>query len=630
MATLSTGFVTVSDNGTTNLNLSSYTNLESARIRWRDRSLKIEQDSSLVQGSKSGYSPLLVTINPSPVPYGWSFKKISLTSFLTNKDASPQNLEVWAGYDPSHKNINTGSAISYNGTISEVYIETNTFRSSMLGVGDVNPESGASVSLLVGAVTTYWKYLNAGSPQTVINGQTTQYSGTIPTGQMTEWQSLKGLRAGQNNSIRHDLLYANSVDVEIEYTVSLSPSVETQEATDISYTVGTINGIVNNEGFETAHAYFEYGETQEFGTVIDIGEVIEGVPFEHEITGLGYSKTIYYRSYATNSDGTGYGDTLSFTTLYPSLEAPTREDPTSGEKITDRRPYFIFTLTENTNNDATKYHARIRFSEYVNMQNATIFESSSSQVGWEYWNGSTWVAFQSNGVDPNTKVRFRTSSNLSYITYYWDCASSDITQYGYNSMPWNFRIMLSADSLYLLVINSVEYNIYSLIVKETANGQIGQIEFEVNNNNGATNTAIAYGDDVNVAINDVFGNSEEYKGKVRTKSIQNYALKITAITGSGILAERRIKEDYANQDIGLTIKDIIDDYCDPLTSTNINTSTGISAPITAKDKTPLTVLEELRRQYGIMYFVDKDWDMHTYLPSDISNAFTTIKHGEGI
>jgi hypothetical protein len=135
---------------------------------------------------------------------------------------------------------------------------------------------------------------------------------------------------------------------------------------------------------------------------------------------------------------------------------------------------------------------------------------------------------------------------------------------------------------------------------------------------------------VQLAVNDAYGNAEEYRGIIRSKTPKNYALNVSAITGSGILAERRVKEDYTSQDIGLIVKDIIDTYCDPLTSTGVDTSIGISAPVTAMDKSPLSVLEELRRQHGVMYFIDKDWDAQLYLPSAISAAYVKIYNGGGV
>ena len=624
--TITTGFQLVTSGGTTQIDLSNYTSIESARIRWKGKKLYTESSSSR-SNSVNWYTDLISNWDVPSVPFGWNFKEIFISTTVTNNtgDTIP-DLFVSAGVPGGIGNATTHSNVEPNESRQAIYTHTSGYSSETLHAAYSNPKDLA-VRMVCNSILRYWKYIYTRDPSVEIGGISTTYIGTLLDGVDSDWVPLTGLTVGQINTIKHSMLGTSIADVEIEYTVSTAPTIQTQPATNVSFSTAKINGVVSNEGAGTAHAYFEYGETQAFGTVIDIGTVEEDIFFSHDITGLDNSKTIYFRAYATNIDGTSYGATLSFTTLYPTLEAPTRQEPLTGARLSNRRPYFVMDLVENTDNIATKYHARIRFSDFSNIQDATVHESLTSQTGWELWNGTDWIAFPSIGVDPNSKVRFRPINNLNFATYYWDAASYDGLIYGHDLASASVRIMLSADGLYLLAINSVEYKAYSLSVLEASNGQIGEIQFELNNHNGLHNANINYGDTVNLAVKDAFGNSEEYLGKVRMKSIMDYALTITAIMGSGILSERRIKENYDSQDIGQTIKDIIDTYCSPLTTANVNIATGILAPITATDKTPLTILEELRSQYGIMYYADKDWDMHVYLPCEISEAFITVRHG---
>ncbi len=112
-------------------------------------------------------------------------------------------------------------------------------------------------------------------------------------------------------------------------------------------------------------------------------------------------------------------------------------------------------------------------------------------------------------------------------------------------------------------------------------------------------------------------NIETYRGYVREITPNNRYVNITAITGDGILGERRIKEDYPEQDIGLTAKSIIEDYCQPLTTENINTNTGIKSAVNANLKTPIRVFEDLRRNYNIIFWVDNEWDFNFIIPGEI-------------
>ncbi len=140
---------------------------------------------------------------------------------------------------------------------------------------------------------------------------------------------------------------------------------------------------------------------------------------------------------------------------------------------------------------------------------------------------------------------------------------------------------------------------------------------------------VNYGDDVYLLVNDANGKTKVYKGIVKDRSPQNRRLSVSASLGDSILSERIIKEDYDEQDIGLTAKQIIDTYCAPLTSTNINTNTGITAPIKADGKKPLTIFEKLRREYGIYYYVSFDWDVHLYLKDEIEASDFESVYGRG-
>lgn len=131
---------------------------------------------------------------------------------------------------------------------------------------------------------------------------------------------------------------------------------------------------------------------------------------------------------------------------------------------------------------------------------------------------------------------------------------------------------------------------------------------------------VEFGSEVYLLVNDGNGNAGIYRGLVRKRNPEDRLLKIKAILGDGILSERIIKEDYESQDIGLTVKDFIEEYCSPLTAENVNTNTGIEAPVKASGRKALQVLESIRREHGIFYFVDFTWDFHLYSPDEITSS----------
>ncbi|MBQ2574308.1 MAG: hypothetical protein II575_08810 [Bacteroidales bacterium] len=94
----------------------------------------------------------------------------------------------------------------------------------------------------------------------------------------------------------------------------INPVVVTSSAYEIGSTYATLNGVIVNQGASDIIEYgFEYGTdtenlTENITSTDDIAE------FSATITGLTPNTTYYYRAYATNSDGTGYGEIKSFRT----------------------------------------------------------------------------------------------------------------------------------------------------------------------------------------------------------------------------------------------------------------------------------------------------------------------------
>lgn len=97
----------------------------------------------------------------------------------------------------------------------------------------------------------------------------------------------------------------------------LAPTLTTDAATNIAMTKATLNGTITDTGGENPTVRgFEWGTSTGVYTE-DWHEngSFSAEAFTTDITGLSYSTTYYYRSYATNTAGTGYGSEVSFTTL---------------------------------------------------------------------------------------------------------------------------------------------------------------------------------------------------------------------------------------------------------------------------------------------------------------------------
>ncbi|MBR5984560.1 MAG: hypothetical protein IK025_12685, partial [Bacteroidales bacterium] len=105
-----------------------------------------------------------------------------------------------------------------------------------------------------------------------------------------------------------------SQTITLNFTHYSQPRVETLSATNITATGATLKGNVTSNGEATVTARgFMYGTSAD-----NLSQSVESGngtgSYTRVLTGLSASTTYYYKAYATNVAGTGYGDVMTFTT----------------------------------------------------------------------------------------------------------------------------------------------------------------------------------------------------------------------------------------------------------------------------------------------------------------------------
>ena len=94
-----------------------------------------------------------------------------------------------------------------------------------------------------------------------------------------------------------------------------SPSVTTNDATNVIAHSAIPNGILDNDGGEACACGFQWGETIAYGNTTPTQSRTTGQTFAQTIVGLDPNKTYHFRAFATNSAGTSYGSDRTFSTL---------------------------------------------------------------------------------------------------------------------------------------------------------------------------------------------------------------------------------------------------------------------------------------------------------------------------
>lgn len=103
-----------------------------------------------------------------------------------------------------------------------------------------------------------------------------------------------------------------------EESKNIAPSVTTNEVSDITHSSAIINGNITSDGGPGITARGFVWNNSPNPTLSNFNSVDENKTtgaFNLTITGLIAQTVYYYRAYATNSEGTAYGNEASFTTL---------------------------------------------------------------------------------------------------------------------------------------------------------------------------------------------------------------------------------------------------------------------------------------------------------------------------
>ena len=119
--------------------------------------------------------------------------------------------------------------------------------------------------------------------------------------------------------------YGNDVRFETAYTI---PTVTTNDASNITFTTATSGGNVLLQGGEDVTAKGVCWNTTGTPTIID-SHTTDGAglgSYTSNMTGLTANTTYYVRAYATNIEGTAYGNETSFKTLFPDCGTVTDAD----------------------------------------------------------------------------------------------------------------------------------------------------------------------------------------------------------------------------------------------------------------------------------------------------------------
>ncbi len=186
-------------------------------------------------------------------------------------------------------------------------------------------EIGTGSAVLNGSVTDngggeiseygfYWGTTD--NPTTILKVGTTDISGSFSTtlGDLDE-ETTYYYKAYAVNSKGTCYGEVKSFKTNKSEPVVVEPVVETGDATEIGTGSAVLNGnITDNGNGEISEYGFYCGTSEEPGTKVIAGESDLSGSYTYDLGDLAEETTYYYKAYAVNSAGTGYGEVKSFTT----------------------------------------------------------------------------------------------------------------------------------------------------------------------------------------------------------------------------------------------------------------------------------------------------------------------------
>ena len=259
---------------------------------------------------------------------------------LTLKDLKPgttyyYSIESSSGHNAVRGTIKEFTTLSMDNPSVTLSLTGKT-ESSISVSGIVTDEGGATIQAR-GFV--YKLYTEGGNDPTLADG-------TTVTGESGENGSFMGI-------IKENILpetayiiraYATNNDHKTGYSQSITvttnqlqvPSLTTGDASDLTaYSAMLHATFLSDNGFKVTERVFCYSAESQTPTIDHprVRSELEGNDFTASVSGLEPSKTYYYRAYAINEKGTGYGETKEFT--LPEVQTLTLSPPKVSDVTTN-------------------------------------------------------------------------------------------------------------------------------------------------------------------------------------------------------------------------------------------------------------------------------------------------------
>ena len=290
-----------------------------------------------------------------------------------------------------------------------------------------NVETGSVLESLTNSITIKGTISSLGLEATAVSQHGHVYSknNTLPTtsdsktslgatGSVGEFTSvLTPLEPGQTYYVRAYAINTRGTsygEVVSVTTLAEVPGVETKSASAIAPSTVTLNGnVLSNGGASLIERGILWGETTPIN--INSNKAVNNQlalgNYSVNLSGLTPGKTYYFKAYATNSSGIGYGDQLSFTTTIgsPSVQS------LASSNITNTSATVKGSIDSDGGDAITSFGF-----VYGTNQNPTL-QNQKLEIGTSFSSSGEFTG-QLEGLNQNTTYYFRAYATNGIGTSY--------------------------------------------------------------------------------------------------------------------------------------------------------------------------------------------------------------------
>jgi gingipain R len=386
----------------------------------------VRAKNSYGTSSYSSIKSFSTQANPTGVglPYSQSFSSSSLPSGWTTQNTGSGITERW-----SVSNSNKAGGSAYEMKCSYQNVNPGTTR---LITPAINTVGKSQITL------TFKHMFDAYSSGATLRVQTsndksswtnTSWSKSTSTSNITARTETVTITTNLNSSTTYiafvvegniyniDYWYVDDVSVTAGSAAS-TPTVTTGSVSNVTSSSATVSGNVTSDGGASVTARGICYSTSQNPTISN-SKVASGSgtgSFSATLTGLSPNTTYYARAYATNAQGTSYGNQVSFTTQSgSSVTYCTSKGKNSSYEWIDLVQFAGINRTSGNDGgykDMTSMQATVNPGSSYTIYISAGFSSSSYT---EYW--AIWIDFNHNGTfEDSEKVVSGSSSSSSTLS----------------------------------------------------------------------------------------------------------------------------------------------------------------------------------------------------------------------